>query len=113
MKVKVIRLITNEEMVAQVEVNEEKNTTTIKNGSVIVPAGEGKMAIVPWLPHAENSTIEIENEKIMFMFDPIKEISNQYNSQFGNGLVVPDMPPSVRKNITADSGLDGFKLGLS
>ena len=111
MEVKVVRLITNEELIAQIEVNEDRDTTTIKNGTVVVPAGEGKMAIVPWLPHAENSEVEIENKKIMFTFDPIKDIANQYNAQFGSGIVVPDMAMSNAASMGSDSGLDNFKIG--
>ena len=80
----------NEEVMGSVE--ETKTTVTIKDGSVIVPVGEGKMAIVPWLPHAEENEFTFNRDQIMYMFTPIRELLNEYNSRFGSGLVIPDVP---------------------
>lgn len=98
-------------MIGEVEINEKKKTTTIKNGAVIMPVGEGKMAIVPWLPHAEKNEVEVENEKIAFSFEPIKDIVNQYSTQFGNGLVIPEAPVANALSMGEDSGLENFKIG--
>jgi hypothetical protein len=87
MSVKIVRLINNEEVIGKVQ--EKKNSVTIENGAVIVPVGEGRMAMVPWLPHAKESKVELNSDKILFTFEPIVELANEYSSRMGSGLVMP------------------------
>ena len=89
MNVKMVRLTNNEEVMGEVSYNKKANTYSISGGAVVVPVGEGKMAIVPWLPHSEDNEIEVSADKVMFVFNPLKDLANEYNSRFGNGLVVP------------------------
>ena len=91
MSVKIVRLVNNEEVMGTV--TQDENSTTIKDGAVIVPIGEGKMAIVPWLPHAEETEFTFSNEKVMYVFTPIRDLLNEYNSRFGNGIVIPSGSP--------------------
>jgi len=85
--VKIVRLTNNEEVIGQID--EKKSSVKIKNGAVIVPVGEGRMAMVPWLPHAKEETIEVPMDKVMFIFEPLTELANEYSSKLGSGLVVP------------------------
>lgn len=85
--VKIVRLTNNEEVIGQID--EKKSSVKIKNGAVIVPVGEGRMAMVPWLPHAKEETIEVPMDKVMFTFEPLTELANEYSSKLGSGLVVP------------------------
>lgn len=85
MSVRIVRLVNSEEIIGQVE--EKKNSVTIKNGAIIVPAGEGRMALVPWLPHSSQESVEILKDKVLYTFEPLTELANQYSSIMGNGLV--------------------------
>jgi len=87
--VKIVRLINNEEVIGQIE--ETRSGVTIKKGAVIVPVGEGQMAMVPWLPHSKTDSVTIPMDKVMFSFEPLTELANEYSSKLGSGLVVP--PP--------------------
>ena len=87
MSVKIVRLMNNEEVIGKVE--QKKNSLTIENGAVIVPVGEGRMAMVPWLPHAKESKIELSMDRVMFVFEPIVELANEYSTRLGSGLVMP------------------------
>lgn len=92
-KVKMVRFISNEEIIAKV--TETKTGIKIEKAAAIMPIGEGQLAMVPWLPHAKEDTIEIGMDRIMFTFEPLAELSNEYSTKFGSGLVVPGGPSGV------------------
>jgi hypothetical protein len=87
---KLVRLINNEEIIGDIE--KTKTGVLIRNGSCLVPMGEGKIALVPWMPYTEEVAIEIKNDKIMFITTPITDLQNEYSQRFGSGLVVPQSP---------------------
>ena len=89
MSVNILRLVNNEEVIGEIEYNEENGTYTVNDGAVIIPAGEGRMALIPWLPHAKNSTVTINEDRVVLFFEPITELANEYSARHGNGLVVP------------------------
>ncbi len=89
--VKIVRLVNNEEVIGQID--ETETGVSIRNGAVIVPVGEGQMAMVPWLPHSKSDSVEIPMDKVMFTFEPLIELANEYSSKLGSGLVVP--PPGA------------------
>ena len=99
MSVKILRLINNEEVIGKVE--QLKGKYKVKNGAVVVPVGEGRLAMLPWLPHGKNDEVEIEDRNVILCFDPLDELANEYNTKIGSGLVVP--PPSM-------AGMPGLKI---
>ena len=88
MEVKILRFLNGEEVIGQI--TETKGEYTVKNGAVIVPVGEQQLGMVPWLPHAEDNTITVDESKVVFVFKPLTDLANQYNTNFGSGLVVPN-----------------------
>tara|TARA_Y100001937_G_scaffold58263_1_gene79852 strand:+ start:387 stop:716 length:330 start_codon:yes stop_codon:yes gene_type:complete len=104
MNVRILRLINNEEIIGKVDLPSGKNGKfKVKNGAVIIPAGEGRIAILPWLPHAKDTEVEIDPSKVVIDFSPLDDLANEYNTKIGNGLVVPT--PSFESFDTAGSGL--------
>jgi len=90
MSVKMIRLINNEEVIGNITEPTGKSTTyTVKNGAVVVPVAEGQLAMVPWLPHAEEKEISVDSSKVILCFTPLAELANEYSTKMGSGLVVP------------------------
>tara|TARA_R100001015_G_C4625368_1_gene183904 strand:+ start:2011 stop:2331 length:321 start_codon:yes stop_codon:yes gene_type:complete len=87
MDVKIVRLMNGEEIIAKVSI--EDGMVTVKNPAVIVPMGEQQLGMVPWLPHSEDKEISISEEKVVFTFNPLTDLANQYSTNFGSGLVVP------------------------
>ena len=88
--VKLVGLQGGEQIIAQiVEENTEKGTITFKNPAILIPAGQGKLALVPWLPYtdAENG-ITIRNG-VNFVIAAQETLLNEYNTGFVSGLVVP------------------------
>ena len=89
-EVKVVRLQTGEELICKV--TEKKDTITITNVAIILPAGQGKIGLGEYLPYCEfgDAGMCVKKSHVVFMLDPVDEFKNQYNGAFGSGLVIPD-----------------------
>jgi len=87
-EVKNIRLQTSEEI--GTKVNDEKDTILLKKPALILPAGQGRIGLVPYIPYGEipEDGLEIKKSHVVFIVDPANEFLNEYNSAFGSGLVV-------------------------
>ena len=55
--VQIVRLSTGEEVVA--EVNYDKGFYTLTDAILLVPAGEGKSGMVPFVPYAKRGPVTI------------------------------------------------------
>jgi len=73
---KLIRLTTGEEVVASIK-NETETSVTIEDGILLIPAGEGKIGMVPFMPYSDGSPIEINRASIMFMTKPNEDLYRQ------------------------------------
>tara|TARA_B110001454_G_C12549139_1_gene362803 strand:+ start:89 stop:394 length:306 start_codon:yes stop_codon:yes gene_type:complete len=94
MSVKVIRLITNEEVIG--EFSETETSYTIKKpamlGFLADDDGKPNMVIQKYLPHSEqgdDAEITVDRSNVLFTFDPLSEILNHYNAQLGSGIITP------------------------
>lgn len=93
--VKIIKLITGEELLAEVTVSSPIPTSvTLKNPVRIVVMPNKvdpktpNVGFAPWAEFSEDRIFELDKAHILAIINPIKEFVNQYNSMFG-GLVVP------------------------
>mgnify|MGYP003120220607 FL=1 len=88
-EVKIVRLTTGEELIAKVTETDE--SVTVKNPAILIPAGKDQLAFGAWLPYGEISDgVTIDKKYVIFVVEPIRELSNQYSTSFGSGLVVPE-----------------------
>ena len=89
-EIQIVRLQTGEEIIAKVEVSDD--SYFLKNPAIILPAGQGKVGLAPYLPYCEISEdgLEIDKKFVMFVSTPVSEFMNQYSTAFGSGLLVPD-----------------------
>ena len=85
--VQIIRLVTGEEVVA--EVSYDKGFYTLTDAILLVPAGEGKIGMVPFVPYAERKPISISEAHVMFVCEPMDELKKQV-IEATTGLVMPD-----------------------
>jgi hypothetical protein len=87
-KIKLVRLQTGEEIIAKTEKTE--TGYILKNSAIVLPAGQGKLGLAPYLPYCDiENGFELKEQHIMFVVDPITEFANEYSTNFGSGLVVP------------------------
>ena len=92
--IKIVKLITGEEVIGEVETSADSSKLTLKSPCALhlVPARSNPeqvgMALVPYAAHGMDHRVHIALSAIVWEQEPIDELRNQYNSIFGNGIVV-------------------------
>ena len=97
MNVKLLRLKSGEDIVADVTLVDTEDTIKLENPAQLMPKGQSQqggqmqMGFGPWAPFSDDKNFEIPRDWLVYISTPNKDILNQYNSVFGSGIVVPDM----------------------
>jgi hypothetical protein len=105
MSVKIIRLLSGEEIICNLTVN-NNDTVTVKDPSILIPSPEGKLLLAKWIPYGNvQDGITINTRNIIFTVDPQKELSDHFTNVVVNNLVVPG-----KKLI--DPSTSGLKLSV-
>ena len=86
MNVKIIRLVSTEELIG--DWNEE--TKTITNPVVMIPVAKDQLGFQPWIPYSEEEEMTFKEQHIVVVLTPDNKLQNEYNRVFGSGLVVPE-----------------------
>ena len=87
--IKLIRLTSGEEIIAEVD-GPNGTIVTIFDGIILIPAGEGKIGIMPFMPYTKaNEGIPIPQRAIMFMVDPIEDLITKFK-EARSGLALPN-----------------------
>ena len=88
--IKIVKLITGEELIADVTGGEVYVTLSKPCSLQMVPSrnnpDQPMMGMFPYAAYAEDHCIDVEVDKIVWDAKPIKELYNQYNSAFGSGI---------------------------
>ena len=93
LNLKLIRLISSEELMAEV-LNETSTEIKIKNPVrvMIMPSktdpATPTVGFAPWMDFSEEKEFTIHKAHVIVMMKPVQEFINQYNSMFG-GIVAP------------------------
>jgi hypothetical protein len=95
LNVKLIRLLTGEELVTEV-INEDDKQVVIKNPIRVVvmpnasrdPKAAPTIGFAPWIEFAEDNKIELDKSHVLYVLTPVQEFINQYNTIHG-GIVAP------------------------
>jgi hypothetical protein len=88
--IKIVKLITGEELIA--DVTGGGVTMTLSKPCVLqmVPSRQNPdqpmMGMFPYAPYTEDHSIDVDVDKIVWDANPVKELYNQYNSAFGSGI---------------------------
>ena len=96
MNVKLLRLKSGEDIIADVTLVDTEDTIKLENPAILMPMGDPKggqmqMGFGPWAPFSDQKEFEIPRDWLVFISTPGKDLLNQYNSMFGSGIVLPDM----------------------
>ena len=94
MSIKLLRLKSGEDIVADVE--EGDDSVTLLDPAQIIPMGDPRggnvqMGFGPWVPFSNSNKIDIPRDWVVFIAEPAKDIENNYRQAFGSGIVVPDI----------------------
>lgn len=88
--VKIIKLITGEEIIG--DTTQQGDNVTITNPATVhlVPGESGRMgmAMIPFAPYAEEDSFMFNLTHIMTAYTPGDDLRNQYSQRFGSGIVV-------------------------
>ena len=98
MNIKLVKLSTGEEIIC--EYKEENDKVVLENPIMmeVVPTEQGVSVgmTFPWMMVSGKEIFELQKIHIICAIDPVEELANQYNSQFGSGIVtardIPDIP---------------------
>ena len=88
--VKLIRIITGEEIIA--ELLEETDTSIkVQNGLVVLPGPQG-VGFAPWATviSKENPEITVQKTHIVYIAEVQEDVSSKYNEMFGSKLKLPE-----------------------
>lgn len=92
MKVQIIKLITGEELLAEVVGDDTmirvKNPVRIVVMPNKIDPKTPNIGFAPWAEFSDDKEFALDKSHIVAIMTPIKEFVNQYSSMFG-GLVVP------------------------
>lgn len=88
MNVKLIRVVTGEEIVAEV-VSETDDTVTIQNGLVVLPTGQS-VGFAPWATviSKDEPEITMSRKHIIYVAEVQDDVSSKYKEMFGN-IITP------------------------
>jgi hypothetical protein len=88
--VKLFRIVTGEEVVAEI-VSEDDNSVTIKNGLVVIPTGQS-VGFASWssVIDSDNPDLVISRNHIVYIAEVDSGINKKYNELFGSKIITPD-----------------------
>ena len=89
MNVKLIRVVTGEEVIAEV-LSETDDTITVKNGLVVLPNGQS-VGFAPWATviSKEEPEITMSRKHVIYVAEVQDSVSKKYKEMFGN-IITPD-----------------------
>jgi len=88
--VKLLRIVTGEEVVAEL-VSEDETTITVKNGLVVLPTNTG-VGFAPWATviDKDNPEITVSRNHVVYIVSVQEDVCKKYDQMFGSKLVTPD-----------------------
>ena len=90
---KLVRLVSGEEIVGDVIENED-GSYTISNAFNLLPGGEGKIQFIPFMAYTEaHAGVTLKPEHVLFVVKPIAQLVEQISNikrQLDSGIVVPE-----------------------
>jgi hypothetical protein len=88
--VKLIRLITGEEIIAEV-LDWKNGVMTIQNALVVIPQ-QGQVGFAPWATviNPEMPEIGLDMKHVIYSVEVAEPVVKQYNEIFGSNIVLPE-----------------------
>ena len=88
--VKLLRIVTGEEVIAEL-LSETEETITVQNGLVVIPTNNG-VGFAPWATviSKEDPEITISKTHVVYVAEVQEDVCKKYNEMFGSKLITPD-----------------------
>jgi len=103
MAVKLLRLKSGEDIIAEHVQGKIGQNITIENPAMLMPMGDGRgnqvqVGLAPWMPFSAEKRFDLPGDWILLMTEPAPDIVNNYNQVFGSGIVVPTVSAKTLLN---------------
>ena len=91
MNVKLFRIMTGEEVIAEL-LEETASYIKIQNGLVVLPSANGSVGFAPWATVIDRDEPEltINNEHLVYTASVDEKIKKKYKEIYGSPLITPD-----------------------
>jgi len=88
--VKLLRIVTGEEVIAEL-LSETEETITVQNGLVVLPTNNG-VGFAPWATviSKESPEITVSKTHVVYVAEVQEDVCKKYNEMFGSKLITPD-----------------------
>ncbi len=88
--VRLLRIVTGEEVVAEI-ISEDENTITVKNGLVVLPTAQ-QFGFAPWASviDTDNPEITLSKNHVVYVVELNKDVKKRYNDVYGSKVITPD-----------------------
>ena len=88
--VKLLRIVTGEEVIAEL-LSETEDTITVQNGLVVLPTNTG-VGFAPWATviSKEEPEIKMFKNHVVYIAEVQEDVCKKYNEMFGSKLITPD-----------------------
>ena len=96
MAVKLLRLKSGEDIVAEHVLGKIGQNITIENPAMIMPLSDGRgkqvqVGLAPWMPFSAEKRFDLPGDWVLLLTEPAPDLVNNYNQVFGSGIVVPQV----------------------
>lgn len=93
--IKILKLVTGEEIIADVVEGDDFYTLKSPCAIQLYPNKSDPstplMGLIPYAAYTEYHRVDVKTTFVVWIDEPMKELYNQYNQNFGSGLVVPTL----------------------
>ena len=96
MAVKLLRLKSGEDIIAEHVQGKIGQNITIENPAMLMPMSDGRgnqvqVGLAPWMPFSSEKRFDLPGDWVLLLTEPAPDLVNNYNQVFGSGIVVPQV----------------------
>ncbi len=93
-KVKLIRLVTGEDIVSEVSFNDSENAHVFTNPIIVVampgpPGQPPNIGFAPWMPYSKDRKFLIADKNVITMTEPLPQFVQQY-TEINSKIALPN-----------------------
>jgi len=86
--IKIVRLITGEELICSVKVS--STGYTLKDVAILIPTQSNQLGLAPFMAYSDaKDGIETHSKNVMFVVEPVAELKQQYQTMFSK-IITPN-----------------------
>jgi hypothetical protein len=92
-EIKIVRLVTGEELLCTVSSDLNKTVNTLTDVAILIPTEANSLGLAPFMGYStaydSKEGMDVEDKFIMFVVDPVETLKKQYQTMFAKILTPP------------------------